>query len=236
MSLTTVPLQTSVSGRTRELASDGSGMSPGRAHAGVTITFLTTGTAAGREAVPPVVNPPSPFPWRNPEQRRCGGMQPNKCEVRPFPCTKLFTVQAIGRPPGAIPGAGALTTPEGGLFTFEIWPLLRSTVMPWACADLYCLSKARASIESNHLCTFLEALGYLKAVAEIPKSSPSECHRVRRGSPCAKSQGSCLGYLWHGAREDWAGGTREYQLKSHKTFLVNQNSGNYSACWPGLGI
>lgn len=39
-----------------------------------------------------------------------------------------------------------------------------------ACADLYCLSKARASIESGDLCTFLEALGYLKAVAETPKS------------------------------------------------------------------
>jgi len=31
-------------------------------------------------------------------------------------------------------------------------------------------------------------------------------------------------------------GTRQYLLKSHKTFLVNRNSGNYSACWPGLGI
>lgn len=68
-----------------------------------------------------------------------------------FPCT----VQAIGDLPGTIPGAGALTTPEGGLFTLEAWPLLRSTVMPLACADLYCLSDARASIESDHLCTFL---------------------------------------------------------------------------------
>lgn len=41
-------------------------------------------------------------------------------EARPFPCTKLFTVWAIGDLPGAIPGAGALTTPEGGLFTLEV--------------------------------------------------------------------------------------------------------------------
>lgn len=58
----------------------------------------------------------------------------------------------------------------------------------------------------------------------------------QKSSSGAKSQGSCLEYLWHGAREDWAGDTGEYLLKSHKTFLVNQNSGNYSACWPGLGI
>lgn len=93
-----------------------------------------------------------------------------------------------------------------------------------------------ASRESNHLCTFLESLGYLTAVAETPSSSPSTCHLVRRGSSGAKSQGSCLGYLWQGAREDWAGDTGEYLLKSHKTFLVNQNSENYTACWPGLGI
>lgn len=150
-----------------------------------------------------------------------GGCNQISVKWGPFHALSYLQSRPLGDLPGAIPGAGALTTPEGGLFTLEIWPLLRSTVTPWACADLYCLSKARASIESNHLCTFLEALGYLKAVAEIPKSSPSKCHRVRRGSPCAKSQGSCLGYLWHGAREDWAGGTREYQLKSHKTFLVN---------------
>lgn len=92
--------------------------------------------------------------------------------------------------------------------------------MPLAWVELYCLSKARASIESD-LCPFLEALAYLKAVAETPKSGPSKCHQVRRGSSGAKSQGSCLGYLWHGAGEDRAGGTREDLLKSHKTFLVN---------------
>lgn len=216
-----------VSGRTRELPSDGSRLSPRRSPCQCQHPVPCSG-----EAVPPVVGPSPPFLWRNPEQRRWGGMH-QVSAVRPFPCTNLLS-RPLGHLPGAIPGPVALTTAEGGLLILEVWPQLRSIVMPFV--DFYCLLKARASIESHHLCTFLEALGYLTAVAETPKSSPSKCHRVRRGSSGAKSRGSCLEYLWHGAREDWAGGTREYLLKSHKTFLVNQNSGNYSACWPGLGI
>lgn len=141
-------------------------------------------------------------------------------QVRPFPCTKVFTVQHQ-----VFTGTGAVIPTEDGLIPLEVWQ--HSNAIS---------SCGFASRESNHLCTFLESLGDIPAVAETPSSSPSTCHLVRRGSSGAKSQGSCLGYLWHGARECWAGDTGEYLLKSHKTFLVNQNSGNYCACWPGLEI
>lgn len=128
-------------------------------------------------------------------------------------------------PPSALPGTGAVIPTEGGLFPLEVWQHSNAISL---CGF--------ASRKSNHFCTFLESLGDITAVAETPNSSLSTCHLVRRGSSGAKSQGSCLGYLWHRAREDWAGHTGKYLLKSHKTFLVNQNSGNYCACWPGLGI
>lgn len=130
------------------------------------------------------------FLGETPSEGGVGGCS-QMSEVRPFPCTKLYTVQAIGRPSRCHPWGRSSHHLWGWTFLFalEVWPLLRSTVMPLACVGLYCLSKARASVESNHLCTFLEALGYHKAVAETPRSSPSECRRVRRGSSGAKSQG-----------------------------------------------
>lgn len=215
------PTADRLSGRTRELASLGSGSSSRRVHVSFTITFLT---AVGKQ----------PRQWFSLHLLFLGETQ-SEGDVREciqvseaLPCTKVFTVQATGTPPRCPPQGRSYHPHWGWILASGGVTVLGSTVIPSACVDLH--------PESDHLCTFCESLGYLTAVAETPNSSPSTCHLVRRGSSGAKSQGSCLGYLWHGAREDWAGDTGEYLLKSHKTFLVNQNSGNYSACWPGLGI
>lgn len=120
------PTADRLNGRTRELAFVGSGRAPRRAHVSFTITFLTS----DRETALPVVFPPSPFPWRNSEWRRCEGM-------RPFPCTKVFNVQAPGTPPRCPPWERSChphwgwTLPSGGV------TLLGSTVMPSASVDLH---------------------------------------------------------------------------------------------------
>lgn len=130
--------------------------------------------------------------------------------------------QAIGTPPwdrSSYPQWG-WTLPSGSV------TVLGSTAIPSACVDLHPESPLHlpwVTRLSHNCCWSTQFQSF-----HMPPSQKS--------SSGAKSQGSCLEYLWHGAREDWAGDRGEYLLKSHKTFLVNQNSGNYSACWPGLGI
>lgn len=190
------PIANRLSGRTRELASIGSGTSPRRAHVTFTIIFLT----AGREAALPVLFPPSPFPWRNSDEGDVRGC---------IPISEALSMhQGIYCP-------GPWDTSQVPSLGQELSSPLRVDSFLWRCDSAGQHSNAIslcgfASRESNHFCTFLESLGYLTAVAETPNSSLSTCHLVRRG---AKSHGSCLGYLWHGAREDWARGHRRVSAR-----------------------
>lgn len=107
------PTADRLSGRTRELASLGSGSSSRRVHVSFTITFLT---AVGKQ----------PRQWFSLHLLFLGETQSEgdvrECiQVRPFHAPRYLLSRPLGHLPGVLPRAGAIIPTEGGFLPLEVW-------------------------------------------------------------------------------------------------------------------
>lgn len=97
--------------------------------------------------------------------------------------------------------------------------------------SLYSLPKARASVEPE---VFTPSLLHEDISNAQTQSFPLLLGQETLSG--TKRQGSCVGCLAQSKGGMGRGHRKEHLLTSHKTFLFNQKSGSYFACWSGLGI